>query len=692
MTTSDSGGGGASSAAPPDVPDGAGAGSNATTMLALVGDGVSSHDDDPFKDMPQLFSTRKPRNLAAGLSSGAKSVAKGVAWGAAGLLVAPAVGAREGGIKGFCAGLGAGILGAISLPVYGAVVGSVQLARGAMNTPEALLETRKGKIWDDETRSWISYNMQDEARLILGETEEEWCRAHGVQADGGGKGEKGSSSGKVKDSELYDALGVPTDASAAQIRRAYFKLAKELHPDKNRHDPQAHDKFQTVGEAYQVLSNDELREKYDELGRAALEQSNLVDPTAFFAMLFGSEPFEHLIGELRLATRFALGETADDAFLAYKQKRREVMCAVTLCGLLGQFAHGDEAEFEADMHREAALLQKAPVGVALVWTCGYIYEHVGLQALGGLGAVGSKLGQKLHETWAWTGVASAAIKTYRAFRDDVNGDATKSKSKKKPPKPEAASATKGGGDGTAGGGGGGSEGGGAAAATAAKPGGGYGASESGAPGLAVGSHVMIQSLVARPELNGYGGVVTGWNEEKQRYVVELDGSGDALLLRAPNLLVAGGSVGGVGGVGGGGGGGGGGSGHSGGAAAEGGGAEGGGGGGGGAGGGGGPSEDTVLLMLESMWRMSLLDIEGTLCHACFKVLHDQSVDKEARKARARGLVLMGKIFQAYGAPDALKTTDFAQHMQQVGERMAGKVAEQNEREQNEREQKEREQK
>ena len=79
-------------------------------------------------------------------------------------------------------------------------------------------------------------------------------------------------------------------------------------------------------------------------------------------------------------------------------------------------------------------------------------------------------------------------------------------------------------------------------------------------------------------------------------------------------------------------------------------------------------------MLESMWRVSLLDIEATLRHACNKVLSDQSVSKEARKARARGLVLMGKVFQAYGSADALKTIDFAQHMQQVGERMAEKAA------------------
>ena len=50
----------------------------------------------------------------------------------------------------------------------------------------------------------------------------------------------------VKETELYDVLGVAPDASSAAIRKAYFKLAKELHPDKNTADPHAHDKFQKV--------------------------------------------------------------------------------------------------------------------------------------------------------------------------------------------------------------------------------------------------------------------------------------------------------------------------------------------------------------------------------------------------------------------------------------------------------------
>ena len=65
--------------------------------------------------------------------------------------------------------------------------------------------------------------------------------------------------------DYYAALGVPKDADQAAIKKAYRKLARQMHPDHNPDDPTAESKFKDVGEAYSVLSDPEQRQQYDQL-------------------------------------------------------------------------------------------------------------------------------------------------------------------------------------------------------------------------------------------------------------------------------------------------------------------------------------------------------------------------------------------------------------------------------------------
>jgi len=71
--------------------------------------------------------------------------------------------------------------------------------------------------------------------------------------------------------DYYEVLGVDKGASADQIKSAYRKQAVKYHPDKNKGDKSAEDKFKEASEAYHVLSNSERKQNYDNFGHAAFE-------------------------------------------------------------------------------------------------------------------------------------------------------------------------------------------------------------------------------------------------------------------------------------------------------------------------------------------------------------------------------------------------------------------------------------
>ena len=72
--------------------------------------------------------------------------------------------------------------------------------------------------------------------------------------------------------DLYAVLGVQKSADAESIKKAYRKLAKDLHPDKNPGNKQAEAKFKAVNHAYEVLSNAKRRKLYDEFGEEGLRE------------------------------------------------------------------------------------------------------------------------------------------------------------------------------------------------------------------------------------------------------------------------------------------------------------------------------------------------------------------------------------------------------------------------------------
>ncbi len=110
----------------------------------------------------------------------------------------------------------------------------------------------------------------------------------------------------MSDRDYYEVLGVSRDASAAEIKKAYRRMAMECHPDRNPGEPAAARRFKEAAEAYEVLGNPETRERYDRYGKAGLrgvplhEFSSVDDILSVFNDFFGGgEVFGDLFGQRR---------------------------------------------------------------------------------------------------------------------------------------------------------------------------------------------------------------------------------------------------------------------------------------------------------------------------------------------------------------------------------------------------------
>ncbi|NVJ86962.1 MAG: molecular chaperone DnaJ [Algoriphagus sp.] len=149
--------------------------------------------------------------------------------------------------------------------------------------------------------------------------------------------------------DYYEVLGVSKSATADEIKKAYRKLAIQYHPDKNPDNPEAEEKFKEAAEAYEVLSNPEKRQRYDQFGHQGLGGNggfggggmNMEDIFAQFGDIFGGGGFSSFFGgggggrrtkkgtNLRVKLKLNLQEISNGVEKKIKVKRHVVAPGVT---------------------------------------------------------------------------------------------------------------------------------------------------------------------------------------------------------------------------------------------------------------------------------------------------------------------------------------------------------------------------
>jgi molecular chaperone DnaJ len=174
--------------------------------------------------------------------------------------------------------------------------------------------------------------------------------------------------------DYYEVLGVGRGADETEIKKAFRRLARVLHPDTNTDDPQAEEKFKEAAEAYEVLSDPDRRRQYDAYGHEGLRSGGYApnfegfgSVSDLFAAFFGSGGFESAFGTGRGGR-------------PVQMQGADVVVAAAID--LAQAAHGDtvEVSYDVDVRCEHCHGNGAEPGTPIV-TCPRCHGSGQLQAV-----------------------------------------------------------------------------------------------------------------------------------------------------------------------------------------------------------------------------------------------------------------------------------------------------------------------
>jgi molecular chaperone DnaJ len=174
--------------------------------------------------------------------------------------------------------------------------------------------------------------------------------------------------------DYYEVLGVGRAADETEIKKAFRRLARELHPDTNTEDPDAEDKFKEAAEAYQVLSDGDRRRQYDAYGHEGLRSGGYAPNFEGFGSV--SDLFSAFFGSGGFDTAFGTGRGQR----AGQMQGGDVVVAVGID--LAQAARGEtvEVEHEVDIRCERCHGNGAEPGTPIV-TCPRCHGSGQLQAV-----------------------------------------------------------------------------------------------------------------------------------------------------------------------------------------------------------------------------------------------------------------------------------------------------------------------